>query len=252
MFSIQHLIWLAICAAGIFVALRHILAQKTTLTQVLNVACWLALFSELIKIFANIQMVPAADGTTMHMFMEWRHLPFHLCSIQIFLIYYARFSESVRNREVILAFMYPTCILGALMALLMPSIFTNGITPAQAFIHPIAYQFFVYHSMLIVLGVCIAKSDEVNIKFSHLYSTLGILLAFGILSVYLNSAFAYPTYDGIELLSVENTPNFFFTFRTPVGILLTEIWQWYVYLAIICALAVFLVTLFYLPFRKKK
>ena len=103
-----------------------------------------------------------------------------------------------------------------------------------------------------VLGVCIAKSEEVNIKFSHLYSTLAIMGAFAILSIYLNSAFAYPTYEGITLLSVENTPNFFFTFRTPVGILLTEIWQWYVYLAIIVALAIVLITLFYLPFRNKK
>ena len=252
MFSIQHLIWLAISIVGIVVALRHILVHKISIFQVLNVACVLALISELIKIFANIQMVPTADGSAMHMFMEWRHLPFHLCSIQIFLIYYTRFTESDRNREVILAFMYPTCILGALMALLMPSIFTNGITPAQAFTHPIAYQFFIYHSMLIVLGVCIAKSEEVNIKFSHLYSTLAIMGAFAILSIYLNSAFAYPTYEGITLLSVENTPNFFFTFRTPVGILLTEIWQWYVYLAIIVALAVVLITLFYLPFRNKK
>ena len=252
MFSIQHFIWLAISAVGIFLSLRYILAQKTSLKQVLTVACVLAFISELIKIFANIQMVPTADGSAMHMFMEWRHLPFHLCSIQIFLIFYTRFTESERNREIILAFMYPTCILGALMAILMPSIFTNGITPAQAFTHPIAYQFFVYHSMLIILGVYIAKSDEVNIKFSHLYSTLGIMAAFTVFSIYLNSAFAYPTYTGTELLSVENTPNFFFTFRTPIGLLLTEIWQWYVYLAIIVTLAVVLSTLFYLPFRNTK
>ena len=252
MFSPQHLVWLAICAVAIFLTLRELLARKLPLEQVLSASCVLAAASEFIKLLTYIQMVPTADGSAMHMFIEWRHLPFHLCSIQIFLIFYVRLTASARNREVILAFMYPTCILGALMAILMPSIFTNGITPAQAFTHPIAYQFFVYHSMLIILGVYIAKSDEVNIKFSHLYSTLGIMAAFTVLSIYLNSAFAYPTYSGTELLSVENTPNFFFTFRTPIGILLTEIWQWYLYLAIIVALAIVLITLFYLPFRNKK
>ena len=35
------------------------------------------------------------------------------------------------------------------------------------------------------------------------------------------------------------------------GIALTQMWQWYLYIAIIAALAIILITLFYLPFRKK-
>lgn len=251
MFSLQHILWLAISAAGIALALRMLLARKPPLEQFLNVACVIALISEFIKVFANIQMVAAADGSAMHVFMEWRHLPFHLCSVQIFLIFFVRFTESARKRETVLAFMYPTCIIGAFFALLLPSIFTNGIEPAQAFTHPIGYQFFIYHSMLIILGVYIARCGEVNIRFSHLRSTLVMLLGFGLISIYLNSAFAYATYRGTELLSVENTPNFFFTYRTPIGLALTELWQWFVYLGIIAALAVILITLFYLPFRKR-
>lgn len=252
MFSIQHIIWLVICAVGIFFASRWMLSKHIPLEKLLTVACILAAISEMIKIFANIQMVPAADGTAMHMFMEWRHLPFHLCSIQIFLIFYVRFAESKRNREAILAFMYPTCIIGAFFALLLPSIFTNGITPAQAFTHPIGYQFFIYHSMLIILGIYIARSGEVELTFKLFWSTLAIFYAFGFISLYLNSAFAYPTYTGTTLLSVENTPNFFFTFRTPINLALTEIWQWYVYIAIIAVLAFLLIGAFYLPFSKKR
>ena len=253
MFSPQHIIWLVICAVGIVMTLRKLLSANLPLDKLLNVACVLVVISELIKIIANIEMVPSADGTAMHMFMEWRHLPFHLCSIQIFLIFYVRFAESARRRETILAFMYPTCIFGAFLALALPSIFTNGIEPSQAFTHPIAYQFFVYHSLLIILGVYIVRCGEVKISFArHLRSSLAILLAFGMFSVYANSALAYVTYDGTQLLSVENTPNFFFTYRTPVGIALTEIWQWYVYIAIIAALAVLVFTLFYLPFRGKE
>ena len=253
MFSFQHLIWLAVCAVAIFLALRELLSRKPSLEQVLSVSCVLAAASELVKILTYLQMVPTADGSAMHMFIEWRHMPFHLCSIQIFLIFYARFSESKRRRETILAFMYPTCVFGAFLALVLPSIFTNGIEPAQAFTHPVAYQFFVYHSMLVVLGVYIARCGEVDISFSrHLRSSLAIFLALGMLSVYANSAFAYVTYTGTQLLSVENTPNFFFTFRTPIGLLLTEKWQWYVYIAIISALAALVFTLFYLPFRDKK
>lgn len=253
MFSLQHLIWLAICIVAIILVLRKLLASKLPLEQVLSVSCVLAAASELVKLLTYIQMVPTADGSAMHMFIEWRHMPLHLCSVQIFLIFYARFAESAKRRETILAFMYPTCVFGAFLALALPSIFTNGIEPSQAFTHPIAYQFFIYHSMLIVLGVYIARCGEVNISFSkHLRSSLAIMLAFGMMSVYANSALAYATYTGTELLSVENTPNFFFTYRTPIGLLLTEIWQWYIYIVIICVLAVLVFTLFYLPFRDKK
>ncbi len=253
MFSPQHLVWLAICAVAIFLTLRELLARKLPLEQVLSASCVLAAASEFIKLLTYIQMVPTADGSAMHMFIEWRHLPFHLCSIQIFLIFYVRFAESAKRRETILAFMYPTCVFGAFLALVLPSIFTNGIEPAQAFTHPIAYQFFVYHSMLIVLGVYIARCGEVNISFSrHLRSSLAIILALGMMSIYMNSAFAYVTYTGTTLLGVENTPNFFFTYRTPIGLLLTERWQWYVYIAIVIALAVLVFTVFYLPFRDKR
>ena len=99
-------------------------------------------------------------------------------------------------------------------------------------------------------NIFIVRCGEVKISFArHLRSSLAIMLAFGMLSIYANSALAYVTYNGTQLLSVENTPNFFFTFRTPVGIALTQIWQWYVYLAIISALAVLVFVVFYLPFR---
>ena len=52
-----------------------------------------------------------------------RNTPF---LIQIFFIFYVRFSESERRRETALAFMYPTCIIGASLALLLPSIFTSS------------------------------------------------------------------------------------------------------------------------------
>ena len=252
MFSIYHFAWLAIDAVLIAFGLRFLKQKQPSLEQFFNWACIIAAISEFIKVFANIGMVPSADGSAMHMFMEWRHLPFHLCSIQIFFIFYVRFAESERRRETALAFMYPTCIAGAVSALLLPSIYTNGIRPDQSFTHPIGYQFYLYHAVLIVLGVYIATSGQVNIRWRHLRSTLAIMLALGLGSIYLNSAFAYPTYEGTTLLSVENTPNFFFTFRTPIGLALTEMWQWFVYLGIIAALMVGVITLFYLPFRKKR
>lgn len=74
----------------------------------------------------------------------------------------------------------------------------------------------------------------------------------GFLSLYFNSIFASPTYANGELISVNYTPNLFFTYETPIGIDLTELWQWYLYFGIIIALVILLMTLFYLPFFKRK
>ena len=251
MFSPQHLVWLAVCIVGIVLATKKLDATKPGLNNVLTGACVICAFSEVVKLLTYVQMVPTADGSTMNLFIEWRHLPLHLCSIQILFIFYVRFAEKSSRRDAVLAFMYPTCILGAAFALLLPSIFPTTILPEQAFTSPIAYQFFLFHSMLVTLGIYIARSGEVTIRFKHLFSTYAILAALTILSIYANSALSYVTYRGTELLSVENTPNFFFTFRTPIGIQLTQMWHWYVYLGILLVLAIVLIAPFYLPYRKR-
>ena len=47
--------------------------------------------------------------------------------------------------------------------------------------------------------------------------------------------------------------NFFFTTQNPLGIRLTAIWQWWLYLVIIAVLACLAVFLCYVPlFRKAK
>ena len=43
-----------------------------------------------------------------------------------------------------------TALIGAALALAMPSIFSSTIEVSQAFTHPLAYQFFLYHSTVVV------------------------------------------------------------------------------------------------------
>lgn len=252
MFSVYHFIWLGISIVLIGGCLWQLKTRKPSLKKVLTVACVGAAASELIKTFSMLQMIPSSDGSHMHLYMEMQHLPLHLCSIQLLLIFYARFGSEGKMKETILAFMYPTCTIGAFLALLLPSIFPESIQVTQAFTHPLGYQFFLYHAMLVILGLYIPISGEVQLRWKHYFSTLGILTTMAIVSIYLNSMFAVPHYVDGELVSVDYSTNFFFTQRTPIGIALTEKWHWYVYLAIIVALAVVLIGLFFLPFRNKQ
>lgn len=253
MFSTVHLIWLAISIVIIIISLKTIKSRTVTLDKLLTVACFVCIVSEVIKVFSSMQLVPSADGTTMYPYMLPQHLPFHLCSIQIIIIFYVKFTKNIKIRETLLAFMYPTCIIGAVLALIMPSIFTGGtLELTQGFTHPLAYQYFLYHSMLIILGAGIIVTKEVKLRKKHYFSTIGILGILAFISVYLNSMLAAPTYISGKLMHVDYTPNFFFTVKLPFDIVYTEIWQWYLYVGCIVFAAVIIIALFYIPFFRRK
>ncbi len=252
MFTWRHLLWLLVCACMVIGTTYAYKKKRPGIDSVLTTALIIAVLSEFAKMIAVIELVPSKSGEMMLPYLPLNHLPLHFCSFQIILIAAAKFSTNEKRRENLLAFMAPTCVIGGLFALLMPSIFTTTISAEQAFTSLISYQFFIFHSMIISLGLIIATSDEVDWSMKHYKNTLLLVYLFGILSIYLNSIFASPTYaDGI-LISVDFWTNFFFTYRNPLGIKITELWQWYLYLLIIIVLTALLLYLFYLPLVRRK
>lgn len=247
MFTVYHLIWGIISLCLICTGLFFLNKYKPKLKSVLNAACVVCVLSELIKTLSVIKIVPSSDGTMFFPYIEMQHMPLHLCSLQILIIFYVRFTKNDRMRQIFLSFMYPSCTLGAFFALLLPSIFTASVLPQEAFIKPLAYQFFLYHTMLIILGLYIPLSKQVDIKPKNYFTTLTILGVISFVSLYINSALASATYVNEELVSVDYVPNFFFTYLTPIGIELTKLWHWYVYVAILLILAVSLIAAFYIP-----
>jgi len=253
MFSINHIIWLFISFSLIIAGVYYLKKNNPPLRSVLTFACVVAAVSELIKTFSVISLVPSSTGNNMHIYLELEHVPLHLCSIQIILIFFVRFARDSKFRDAILAFMYPTCTVGATFSLFIPTIFIDIYDPSQAFTHPHPYQYFLYHVMLIVLGIYILISNQVDIRPKHYISTMGILGIFAFLSLYFNSMVASPVYRDGELISVDYVGNFLFTYEPPIDIPLTEIWHWYLYLGIIISLAFGLIALFYIPvFIKNK
>lgn len=252
MFTINHVIWLVISFAVMIAAIVLLNKYKPDLQKVLTAACVGAVLSEVTRAFSLMHLVPSADGTMATPFLELHNLPFHLCSVQVLLIFYTRFAKDGKLRTAILAFMYPTCAAGAFIALFVPIIFTDDIHVSQAFTHPIAYQYFLYHAMLVILGVYIAISKQVQIERKHCLTTIGILSFMAYVSIYLNSWMAMVTYKNGEVVSVDYTPNFFFTYKPPVPFEFTAIWQWYVYFLILVAVVCIFALVFYLPFFKKK
>ena len=137
----------------------------------------------------------------------------------------------------------------------MPSIFQNVIDPSQAFTSPIAYQTFIFHTMIVVTGFYIAFCDEIDFKLKHYLSSILTIIVFGILSLYINSIFSVPVYENGVLKSIESSTNFFFTYKPPIDIKLTSIHQWHLYLIILTAVAITCISVCYIPYlinKKKK
>ena len=254
MFSYQHFIWLIICILLIVFIVYQYDKKKPSLNSVLTSACVMSALSEVVKVFSVIELVPSKTGDLLLPYIPLNHLPLHFCSIQILLIYYVRFTRNQKMRENTLAFIYPTSIAGATAALLMPSIFTTSIPVEKAFISPLAYQFFLFHSMLVALGIIILKSKEIQWQKKHMYYTIGFVFLLGFISIYANSLFASPFYEDGKLVSVDFWTNFFFTYQNPLGIQITKLWHWFLYLFIISLLSVSIIFLFYYPlvFKKKR
>lgn len=255
MFTVYHLIWGIISLFIIVFGLYFLLKYKPQLNKILNVMCIASVISEIVKTLSVIKIVPSSDGTMVYPYIENINMPLHLCSIQIILFFYVRFTKNEKMRQIFLGFMYPTCTVGAFFALLLPSIFNPPESyPVQdAFIIPHVYQFFLYHCMLVIFGLYIPLSKQVDLKKKNFLYTVEILLIMAFLSFYVNSALASATYENGTLISVDYLPNLFFTFIPPISIALTEIWHWYIYVGVLLCLAVALIAVFYIPiFIKEK
>lgn len=256
MYSIPHIIWLAICVTFIVTATVLLRKYKPPFQKVMSWACVAAVLAELVKTFSVIDMVPSADGAKNFVYIETNNLPLHLCSIQIIFIFYSRFAKDSKAKEILYAFMYPTCTIGAFIALILPSIFST-VPTSEAFtrLHP--YEYFLYHAVLVILGLHIYYTHKDKFRPKHYFTSLGFLGALAFISLYLNSIFADAVYENGKLISVEDTANFFFTYRFVIDFKFTEIWQWYIYLAAIFTAAAVLLALFYIPvfvryFKEKK
>lgn len=251
MFGIYHFILIGLSFLAISLCLIYIKKKKPPMEKILSAACVICVLSEIIKTLTMLQVVPSADGSMHYLYLEMKHLPLHLCSIQIIFIFFLKFAGKTKIREYLLAFMYPSGVLGGLFALALPT-YLSGMSALEIFISPRVYQYFIYHSMLIVLGLYIAVSGCVQLKSRHLFSSLGIIGVLGFASIYLNSMFASPVYEAGKLVSIESMPNYFFTQAIPINIPLTEKWHWFAWWGVVILIAVTLLTLLYLPFILKE
>lgn len=225
------------------IALFLIFKFKPSFKLVFTIASILSIVSEVVKTFSSIEFfaLGGIEGAELIPYISMAHFPLHLCAIQVFLIIIVwRLNPDSKLRTTLLGFMFPTMILGATLALILPG--------EMKIFNPRTYQYFLFHGMLVVLGIYIMAAKEIKLKPIHSLTSIGLLSLFAIVSIYANSLFASFSYkDGEKVL--EDMTNLFFTMRSPVSFLpeFTKPHHWWIYIISVMGIAITAIGLFYLP-----
>ena len=234
MFTPNHVIWLGLCALGIVLGLAAAEKKNISAKTAGTVMCAISVFSESCKMMTH--MLPSPQGGFA---LDPNALPFHLCSMQIFIVFFITFAKPSPLREKVVSFSVPAALLGGIMAMLIP---TDGVD----FRDPLAYQCFIFPAGLVWLALYFIRTRQVDMGRKAYGRNLLILLGLAGLMIYVNGAlFAYGT-------------NFMFLTRPPMeGLPILNLDHgWYGYFLSLAALAVVLMTLAHLPFmlseRKEK
>ena len=268
MFSTGHLIWIALSAAAIIGGCIACRRRNPTLEQVLKACLAVGAVSELVKVFCvtgilpqvtpqivmdaagpALQYVPTGQYTP---YMKMEHLPLEMCSLMIPFLAAALLIKNNVWRSRLLALMYISGIIGGTLGLLLCAIAGEYGSPAAFFAAPRVWQFFLYHAMVVFLGIYLGFMRESGFSLRDWKSTVLMLLALDLPTFYLNSIFSQAVYvEGVPV-GVAYSTNFFSSYVNPLGLVLTEKWQWLLYLAIRAVLAGALIALMlWLSSRKR-
>ena len=259
MFSTGHLIWIAISVAAIICGCVAVKRINPTLEQVLKACLVVGAVSELVKIFCVTSILPVvtpqitidAAGPALQYvpvgqytpYMKMEHLPLELCSLMIPFLAAALLMKNNVWRQRLLALMYIAGTIGGTMGLLLCFIAGEYDSPAAYFAAPRVWQFFLYHAMVVFLGIYLGFLREGGFSLRNWKSTVLMLVALDLPTFYLNSVFSQPVYVDGAPVGVTYSTNFFSSYVNPLGLVLTEKWQWLLYLAVRLALAGALIAL---------
>jgi uncharacterized membrane protein YwaF len=235
MFSTTHFIWLAISVVLItsLVFLQH--KFKLSFNFVINTMLIISVLSEVIKISCNMIPSPHTEGGK---YLDPGDLPFHLCSIQIFLLFGLKFFvKTEKTRQLLLGFMAPTMLLGAIIALFVPTV-GAGFNKLQV------YQYFIFHCFLIFFSIYIIKEKLVDWKLKTYFYNLALLGCITLIALWLNSFLSVAA----EVPGAFRRANFMYlTFPPMEGLPLLNLNNgWYVYFLTLIILVIVLVGIFHL------
>lgn len=226
MFTLPHIIWLLVLAVAIAAAL--VLTKKFNVSHLLVQRTVFIILVVLKVVHLSLSMKALPDGS---MVINQTQLSFHLCSIMIYANILINVVKNEKFVKVVKSFMVPCMLIGAAMALLIP---TEGVDIGT----PRVWQYMLIHAALVFYGLYLGIIERVDMSFKAYLNNLKLLLAVVMLAFLMNS-----------VLEQYNT-NFLFLRNPPMDNLpiLNLNNGWYVYFITLAFIACLLLFLVHLPF----
>ena len=253
MYSTGHIIWIIISLCIIVTGFSVCKAKAPKFESLIKACFALGLFAEFVKIFCVAQILPVVESVTSmepvgkySPYIANNHMPLETCSLQ--LLFYAIIIWSKnpvwKHRFTVLVFVTGT--IGGILGIGMAYIATSCDTTAAFFSAPRVWEYFLYHSMSVIAGLYAGFCKESSISIKDMKGACCALISLDVISIYINALFAIPVYEGMEPVALLNPSNFFSSYNDPLGLVLTEKWQWMAYLAVRFAVALLIILALFL------
>jgi len=268
LFSTGHLIWIGISllltAGGIILLFRFRPPDKKVLTFCLLIG----IVSEVIKVISVAEIVPMVDPVVVQQSggaaLDWiptgeytpyialEHMPLELCSLYLLFMALAVFLKDGGWKHGLYSVMFASGVIGGLLGVVGASIAGDFKTTAEFLSAPRAWQFFLFHSMIVTVSVYLGFGNEINLTYKDLKKAIIGLVLLDVPTFYLNSVFSSEVYKHDQVVGVTHRINFFSSYVNPLGLVLTEKWQWIAYLCLRALLFAAAVWIMFLLLKIKK
>ncbi|MBR4314177.1 MAG: YwaF family protein [Lachnospiraceae bacterium] len=264
MFGKAHIIFIIISFLFIFLGVNICEKKKIPVEKVLWVCFFISLASELLKILMVIELVPLVtlvveNGNIVYKsagkfcpYIETHHIPFQLCSFQIIFLFLARVVKNKEWKRRVYSLIYSTALIGGILAIFLSDIIPFYKSASEFLLSARAWEFYLYHSMLVVIALVIARDKKCGIKFTDAKWTCIIVFILDICSFYMNSMLSVPVYVNEELVGITHSVNFFNSYENNIGLNVTTKNEYFVYLLIRFVVVLLFIIITYLPFLKRK
>lgn len=232
MFSTAHLIWLGCIFAAIATAFVITKKLKPSHQTVHNIITVILIITHIIYMAVSMKEVDSEFGGFV---LNPENLPFHLCSMMIYFTVFLHFIKSETTRTKIKSFMVPAMLIGAAMALIIP---TEGTDPTALRV----WEYMVAHGVLVFYGLYLMAIEKVDLGFKAYLNNLLFLTATTLFAFIMNS------------ILVDANANYFFLRKPPMdGLPVLNLNNgWFVYIISLVAVACTLIFLIQLPFIIKE
>jgi hypothetical integral membrane protein (TIGR02206 family) len=233
MFTTGHFIWLGVIAAAIALAITLIKKLNVSQNAVQKTVFYALIVLKLFHVCLSMKESP--DGGFV---INQTQLSFHLCSLMIYSVILINVIKNEKFVKMMKSFMVPCMLLGAAMALLIP---TEGVDALR----PRVWQYMLIHGVLVFYGLYLMIVERVDLSVKAYLTNLKLLIVVVIFAFLMNS-----------VLEQYNT-NFLFLRKPPMDNLpiLNLDNGWYVYfisLALVACALLFTVHIPYIIKKRKK